>query len=249
LALSDTFDSDTAGNPPSSSLWTLIGTPGCSGTGNPSAPVIYPIVVDGTQHHSGANSVKITGGDACGPLMLNTSAFSKLTGSDVFGRFFVYLPVTNPATFDHVALAAIGLTATLNTQTQSSYLQLASEGAGNPTNVFMWQTEDSDILPDKNSAGGATSTYPAASTWTCVEFHTSTAGALETWVDGTAVAGLTFVPGTTAVSATNGQWTAPSPFAPTSFGLGWIVFSGPMTSLWFDDVALSSSRIGCVCNE
>jgi hypothetical protein len=180
--------------------------------------------------------------------MLNTSAFSTLAGSDVYGRFYVYLPMTNPVTFDHTTLAAVGLTATLNTQTQSSYLQLASEGAGNPTNVFMWQTTDGDILPDKNSAGGATSVYPAPSTWTCVEFHTSTAGALETWVNSTPVAGLTFIPGTTAASSTNNQWTA-SPFSPTSFGLGWIVFSGPMTSLWFDDVALSAHRIGCDCSE
>jgi hypothetical protein len=254
FALSDGFESDTSGSPPSSSLWTLIGTAGCSGSGNPGAPVIYPITVDNSQHHTGANSVKIMGGDSCGPMMLNTTAFSKLTGADVYGRFWVFLPVTNPVTFDHAALAAIGLTpvtsaSPLNPQTQSSYLQLASEGAGNATNVFMWQTTDGDILPDKNTAGGATSTYPVASTWTCVEFHTSTTGALETWVSSTEVTGLTFIPGTTATTATNNQWTPPSVdggrFAPTSFGLGWIVFSGPMTNLWFDDVALADSRIGC----
>src|SRR5580692_3978049 len=110
LPLCDTFDTDTAGSPPASSLWTLVGTAGCSGTGNPGAPTIYPVVVDSTQHHSGANSVKITGGDACGPLMLNTSAFSKLTGADVYGRFYVFLPATSPMTFDHTSLAAIALT-------------------------------------------------------------------------------------------------------------------------------------------
>jgi hypothetical protein len=95
--------------------------------------------------------------------------------------------------------------------------------------------------------GGATSTYPAADTWTCVEFHTSAStGALATWVGGNAVSGLTFVPGTTAkTQGVNDQWTPPSPFAPTSLGLGWIAFSAPQLVLWIDDVALAVSRIGC----
>jgi hypothetical protein len=249
LPLCDDFDSDTAGDPPSSSLWSLIGTTGCSGIGSPDAAIQWPILVDKTQFHSAPNSVKISGGDSCGPLMLNTSAFSKLTGTDVYGRFYVFLPATTPVTFDHTTLAGLGLTSPFDITNQSDYLQLASEGAGNPTNVFMWQTQDSDILPDKNSAGGMTSTYPAPSTWTCVEFHTSTSGALETWVNSADVNGLTFIPGTTLATATNNQWMPPSVdggrFAPTSFGLGWIVFSGPTTNVWFDDVALSSTRIGC----
>jgi hypothetical protein len=128
---------------------------------------------------------------------------------------------------------------------QSKNLSLAPEQAGS-SNVLMWQTTDNDILPDKNAAGGATSTYPAADTWTCIEFHTSPAGGLETWVNGTAVAGLTFVPGTTTkTGGVNEQWTPPASFAPTSFGLGWIVFSGPTTTLWIDDVALAGARVHC----
>jgi hypothetical protein len=246
LPLCDGFDTDTTGMPPSSELWTLIGTAGCSGSGNPNAPVVYPIVVDDSQHHSAPNSVKVTGGDSCGPLMLNTSAFAKLTGGEVYGRFYVYLSSTS-ATFDHTALSALGLTSsTFDVGDQSAYLQLASEGAGNPTNVFMWQTTDGNILPDKQTSGGAASAYPEAATWTCVEFHTATDGTLETWVGGTAISGLTFVPGTTqATAGVNNEWKPISPFTPTSFGLGWIVFSGPAMSLWFDDVALGTVRIGC----
>ncbi|HEY2735597.1 MAG TPA: hypothetical protein VGI70_16485, partial [Polyangiales bacterium] len=59
-----------------------------------------------------------------------------------------------------------------------------------------------------------------------------------------AISGLTFIPGTTPMSDLNAQWT-PAPLAPTSFGLGWVVFSGPMISLWFDDAALGTTRIGC----
>jgi hypothetical protein len=245
LALCDDFESDTVGSPPSASLWTLVGAAGCSGSGNPSAPIIYPIIVDGTQAHSGTKSVKISGGDSCGPLMVNTSAFASLSGGEVYGRFYVHMSDTT-TTFDHAALMGLGLLhdagTGLNIGDQTSYLQLASEGAGNATNVLMWQTDDSHILPNKNSAGGAESTYPAAAGFTCIEFHTSQANkAIETWVNGTAVVGLTDPP----APANATQWTPPSPFAPASLGLGWILFSGPKLDLWFDDVALSTTRIGC----
>ena len=246
LALCDDFESDTVGMAPSTALWTLVGAAGCSGSGNPSATVIYPVVVDSTQHNSGTKSVKISGGDSCGPLMVNTSAFSALSGGEVYGRFYVHMSDTT-MTFDHAALMGLGLLKDagtgLNIGDQTTYLQLASEGAGNATNVFMWQTDDSHILPNKNSAGGAESTYPAATGFTCVEFHTSNANkAIETWVNGNPVTGLTDPP----VPANATSWTAPSPFQPTSLGLGWILFSGEKLDLWFDDVALSTTRIGCL---
>jgi hypothetical protein len=252
LPLCDDFESYTVGNAPGDvgGGWTLIGTKGCGGVGNPSAPTIYPIVVDNAQFHSGTKSAKVMGGDSCGPVMLNTSAFSKLSGGEVFGRFYVRLSDAS-ATFDHTAFMTLGLApdagASLNVGDQSSYLQLASEGAGNPTNILMWQTSDSNVLPDKNTMGGAQSTYPMGSMWTCIEFHTSAnSGAIEAWVNGASIAGLTFVPGSTAkIASVNDQWKAPSPFAPTSIGFGWILFSGPSMTLWFDDVALANSRIGC----
>jgi len=250
LPLCEDFESYAAGGAPGASLWTLIGTKGCGGTGNPSAPTVYPIVVDTAQSHSGTKSAKVSGGDSCGPVMLHTAAFSKLTTGEVYGLFFVRLSDTT-TTFDHAALMALGLTADagngLNVMDQTSYLQLASEGAGNATNVFMWQTSDGNILPAKNAMGGMQSTYATANAWTCVEFHTSAnTGAIETWVNGTSVAGLTFVPGTTQkVPSVNDQWKAPSPFSPTSLGFGWVLFSGPMMTVWIDDVALAGSRIGC----
>jgi hypothetical protein len=245
LAMCDDFESDTVGSPPSSSLWTLVGTAGCSGTGNPTAPTLYPIVVDSSQHQSGSKSVKVTGGDSCGPLMINTSAFSQLSGGEVYGRFYVHLSDTT-TTFDHTVLMGLGLLTDggvgLNIGDQSSYLQLASEGAGNATNVLMWQTTDNNILPNKNAMGGAESAYPSATGFTCVEFHTSVSGkAIETWINGNPVAGLTSPP--TPPNAT--QWAPPSPFALTSLGLGWVVFSGATPTVWYDDVALSRTRILC----
>ena len=242
LALCDNFDSQTAGSGPDSSLWTMIGAKTCSTQGTP-----WPFAVDSTQWHSAPNSMKVSGGDSCGPLMVNTSAFGKLTGGEVYGRFYMRLSDTSMM-FDHAFMMALGLSsATIDPGNQDTFLQLASEGAGNATNVFMWQTSDGNILPDKNATGGAASTYPPANTWTCVEFHTSKAtGALETWVNGSAVSGLTYIPNTTAkTSGVNDQWKAPSPFTPMSIAFGWTVFSGESLTIWFDDIAVSSTRIGC----
>jgi len=178
--------------------------------------------------------------------MVNTSAFTNLAGADVYGRF--YMRLSDTATmFDHAFFMALGLTSgTLNPSNQDSYLQLASEGAGNATNVFMWQTSDGNIMPEKNSTAGAQSTYPKANTWACVEFHTSQTGTLETWVDGKAVPGLTFVPGTTSqTDGVHNQWKSPSPFKPTSIAFGWTVFSGESLTVWFDDIAVGTTRIGC----
>jgi hypothetical protein len=242
FALCDNFDTQTAGSGPDASLWSMIGAKTCSTQGTP-----WPFAVDSTQSHSPPNSMKVSGGDSCGPLMVNTSVFSKLTGGEVYGRFYMRLSDTSMM-FDHAFMMALGLTsATINPGNQDTFLQLASEGAGNATNVFMWQTSDGNVLPDKNTTGGAASTYPQANTWTCVEFHTSQAtGALETWVDGNAISGLTFIPNTTAkTSGVNDQWKAPSPFTPMSIAFGWTVFSGESLTIWFDDIAVSSTRIGC----
>ena len=88
---------------PDANLWTMIGARTCSTTGTP-----WPFAVDSTQSHSPPNSMKVSGGDSCGPLMLNTSAFTKLTGNDVYGRFYMRLSDTS-MTFDHAFLMALGL--------------------------------------------------------------------------------------------------------------------------------------------
>ncbi len=248
LAFCDDFDTDTVNSVPAASVWTVVGTQGCSGQG----AVQYPVVVDNAFSHSPPNSVKITGGDSCGPVMLSRSAFSNLaSATDVYGRFYLRLTSTS-MTFDHSVLMTLAFSADgdggITSSDQSSFLQLASEGAGNATNVFMWQTDDSHVLPDKNTSGGAQSTYPMASTWTCVEFHTSGASkSIETWVGSQPVTGLTFPPG---VSMVTDQWEAGLPTLPAftfdSLGFAWIVFSGPLMTLWIDDVALSATgRIGC----
>jgi hypothetical protein len=244
MPLCDDFEAaaDTVGATPMG--WTLMHPGGCSGGA-------YSAVIDTTQFHSGSKSVKVTGGDSCGPLLINTSAFASLTGGEVYGRFYVRMPST-PA-FDHAVMMTLGLGADADAPTnfsQTGHLSLAPEqispqGGGSPVSALVWQTEDGNILPMKSPEALPSTTYPVANTWTCIEFHVSAnTKAIETWVNGNAVPGMTFIPGTTPKIAANSGWSLPAA-APTSFGLDWVVFSGPMISLWFDDAALGPTRIGC----
>jgi hypothetical protein len=240
MPLCDDFEqaADTVGSTPKG--WTMLNPGGCSGSSQ------YSAVIDTTQFHSGGKSVKVTGGDSCGPMLLNTSAFASLTGGEVYGRFYVRMPV--PAAFDHAVMATLGLTAGADkagSLDQATHLQLAPEQI-NGTNKLVWQTTDGNILPAKSPQGGTTTTFPTADTWTCIEFHVSkNTMAIEAWMNGTAIAGMTFIPGTTTPTASvTDQW-APAALQPTSFGLGWILFSAPSLSLWYDDAALNGTRIGC----
>jgi hypothetical protein len=240
LALDDDFESDAAGGPPSASLWSLVNLAGCGGGS-------YAIAVDASQAHSGTNSIKVSGGDSCGPLMVNTSAFAKIAGPDVYTRVYVRMPTATNLT--HTPMIMLGLTAT-NTGSgsldQASTLQLWPRTLGSANDLF-WQTTDGNTLPQANEQAGATSAPFPADTWTCIETHTSSAGTgtLETWMNGTKVDGVSFAGGTTAVTpGVNDNWHS-MPWAPKNLGLGWLVFSGPTLSVWFDDVAIGSARIGC----
>ncbi|MEO8904608.1 MAG: hypothetical protein ABI488_19545 [Polyangiaceae bacterium] len=240
MPLCDDFEAaaDTVGATPTG--WTMFNPGGCSGSAQ------YSATIDTSQFHSGSKSVKVTGGDSCGPLLVNTAGLAAITGGEVYGRFFVRMPTTTA--FDHAVMMTLGLAAGVDKTgqfDQAQNLQLAPEEIGT-TSALVWQTTDGNILPAKAPASAPTTTFPTANQWTCIEFHVSAnTSAIETWIDGTAIAGLTFIPGTTTrLSGMNDQWT-PAPLAPTSFGLGWIVFSAPSISLWFDDAALGTKRIGC----
>lgn len=246
-AVCDSFESATAGGPPKSNLWTLFGTGGCSGQGNPSAPVVFPIKIDNTQHHSGSQSLSVKGGDTCGPMAVNTSAFSGLSSGEVYARFFVKLDATQ--SFHHAFLATGGLVAATDggvgfTSDQSTFLGLDPENVSG-SEVLYWAVTDSHTIPAQNSTAAATSTYFSGTDFSCVEFHVSgSQKTIETWINGTAVAGLTSPP-----PSVQGSWPPPT-MTLTSLGLGWMSTDGTSSSafpVWFDDVAISSTRIGCSC--
>jgi hypothetical protein len=69
---------------------------------------------------------------------------------------------------------------------------------------------------------------------------------VEVWVNGAADSNMTFIPGTTAVTSINMPWSTKHPTDVRGVGFGWVDFDGQGPNpLWFDDIALSSTRIGC----
>ena len=83
-------------------------------------------------------------------------------------------------------------------------------------------------------------------TWQCIEFEVNSAnGDISTWVNGTSVPGLT--EDGIATPNVDDQWLAKPNWRPrlTDLKLGWESYASETDILRFDDVALSSARIGC----
>jgi hypothetical protein len=225
-ALCDDFETAAAGGAPSATLWTLS-TPNCSGTGR--------IVVDDTQAHSGARSARVDGGGGyCNHVFMASRAIAGL-GSVVHGRFFVRVDAALDSA--HVTFMA---------------MHDAADGdrdlrMGGQSGILMWNRESDDAtLPALSPAGIALSLPLQVHRWTCVEFRIDQgAGTMETWVDGASVRAL--VEDGTPTPDVDDQWLRKASWRPslTDFRLGWESYGGTALKLWFDDVALSTRRIGC----
>ncbi len=118
---------------------------------------------------------------------------------------------------------------------------------GGQNGALQWNRQSDDAtLPAQSPAGVALSVPLATTQWTCVEFMVNrSTGTMDTWVNGAQVAGLhnDGVP-TQDVDA---QWLSRSNWRPalSDFRIGWESYGEGADTLWFDDVALSGSRVGC----
>lgn len=102
---------------------------------------------------------------------------------------------------------------------------------------------DDATLPDLSPNGIASSTGLPTNTWSCFEYHLGSDGTIETWVDGKLIDGLTVGPDVT--NANSNGWG--KNYKPNIQGVyfGWESYSGSVDTFWYDDVAISTSRIGC----
>ncbi|HEX6523371.1 MAG TPA: cellulose-binding domain-containing protein [Streptosporangiaceae bacterium] len=221
----DSFENQ-AGTVPSG-RWSVL-TPDCSGTGTAS--------VDSTVAHTGSKSVRVAGGASyCNHVFIADSADMPTAGPDLFVRFWVMH--TTPLPTGHVTFLAMNDSANGNTS-----LRL-----GGQNGALMWNRQSDDAtLPDQSPAGVAQSALLPVNTWACIEFEVNSAnGFINTWVNGTNVPGLTEdgVP----TPDIDDQWLAKPGWRPhlTDLRLGWESYASETDTLWFDDVALSSARIGC----
>jgi hypothetical protein len=193
--------------------------------------------VDASQHHTGSHSVRVVGGDSCGYYLTNTSAFAALGTQQLYARFWVMFS-SGPTQNHNGFLAMAGASGT-------------TMRLGFQSNVVDWNALPADsTLPDLSPQGTAQSLGTSSATWTswnCMEFHVDEmTGNIEFWFNGGAqtVAGLSF--SGTSTQGISDNWAQGAPKYPLSnFGIGWLGLSVQET-VWFDDVALSSTgRIGC----
>jgi hypothetical protein len=221
----DGFENQAAGTP--SGDWTPA-FPNCSGAGT--------AAVDTATAHAGGKSLKVTGSAGyCNHVFVASTRNLTGVGTVWYARFYVRHTTALPAA--HVTFVAMRDSADGNNDLRM----------GGQNGALQWNRQSDDAtLPAQSPAGVALSVPLATNQWTCVEFMVNrSAGTMDTWVNGAQVAGLhnDGVP-TQDVDA---QWLSRANWRPTlaDFRLGWESYGEGADTLWFDDVALSGSRVGC----
>jgi hypothetical protein len=226
LALYDGFEGVAAGGPPDPALWSVV-SPDCSGSGT--------LAVDATQAHTGHQSLRIDGGGGyCDHVFAANSAAIAALGGQVYARIFLRLGAALGA--GHVTFLA---------------MKDAADGGGDlrmggQDMVLIYNRQSDDAtLPVLSPTGVGDSVAPAVNEWTCIELHVDEgAGTIDTWVDGREIAGL--VENGVPAADVSTEWLS-QPWKPSlvDFRIGWESYAGQAMTLWFDDVALASHRIGC----
>jgi hypothetical protein len=231
LPFCDDFESGTVGGAPSSTLWTVIN--GNNGANSAAS-------IDSKGAHGSGKSVKIT---TSSRFWLRNSSVIGTLGSVVHARFYVQFGMTLPT--GHSGIFSTD-PSKLDMYTDQPQLRFGVQDS-----VFHWNTDtDAANIPDVSPQGDALSFKPATGTWYCIELTMNGSnGHLNVSIDGTDIPGL--AEDGVATANVDTSWVASSAsimrystFA--EFSIGWVPFNGGTETIWFDDVALSSSPIGCV---
>jgi Cip1-like, core domain/Cellulose binding domain len=223
-AFCDGFENQTTGTPGGS--WSVV-YPDCSGTGT--------ATVDSTVAHTGTRSVRIDGGSGyCNHVFIRAATDLTTIGQVLYARFYIRHSTALPT--DHVAFLSMPDAADGN-----KALRMGGQNA-----ALQWNRESDDAtLPVQSPVGVAQSVPLPTGVWSCVEFGVSGVdGTLRTWLNGTAVPGL--IEDGVPTPDIDQQWLTRT-WRPslTALRLGWESYGGGTDTLWFDDVAVGASRIGC----
>ncbi|CAO2653534.1 Nn.00g029450.m01.CDS01 [Neocucurbitaria sp. VM-36] len=190
------------------------------------------ITLDSSTAHSGKNSVRVDGaGGYCGHIFFGTS---KIPSGDVYVR--TYLKASKALTDSHVSF----ITMPDSAQGAKKHLRI-----GGQSKILMYNRETDDAtLPDLSPQGIAASKALPAGSWQCFEYHLGTDGTVETWLNNATIDGLTVKAGTTNANA--GQWQRSSTKPKiTAVNFGWESYGGDTNTFWYDDIVVSSTRVGC----
>ena len=245
MTLCDDFESPAAGSGPDSSRWKMV-PPNCSdNTGK--------AVIDDAVFHSGGKSIRIdSGADYCGHTFLFSNLVASM-GNTVYGRFYMRLKdalgdphVTFMAMCDSTDSVADGRNCSLSMDGTLQNQDPRDVRLGGQSGVVIWNRQRSDpTVPSLSPTGKTLSTALTPNAWHCIEFGIDqSAGTLRTWVDGASIPGLQI--DSTPTTDVDASWLT-NAWKPVlkDFKLGWEQYSGSGTTVWYDDVALHTSRIGC----
>ncbi|KAF4984590.1 hypothetical protein FZEAL_267 [Fusarium zealandicum] len=190
------------------------------------------VSLDTTTARSGKNSIRVDGASGyCGHQFFGTTA---IPDGDIYVR--AWIKASKALADSHVTFITMPDTA----QGDKKHVRI-----GGQSGIIMYNHESDDAtLPDLSPQGIAASKTLPANTWRCLEYHLGTDGTVETWLNGKAVAGLTSKPGVANSNA--GQWER-STIKPNVTGVyfGWESYGGDINTMWYDDIVVDSSRIGC----
>ncbi|GAB3659345.1 cellulose binding domain-containing protein [Glycomyces tarimensis] len=218
-AVCDGFEDQTGATPGGD--WT-VGAENCTGTGT--------ATVDDTFAHGGSTSIRIDGGgNYCNHIFIGR----ELPADAEWFRLYVDHTTAQPQ--NHTTMVAMG-----DANDGDRDLRL-----GGQNGALQWNRESDDAtLPAQSPAGVALSRPLPVDSWTCVEFHVA-GGELRTWIDGDLVEGLV-VDGVPDHDIDE-QWLSRSDWHPslTDLRLGWESYGSETDTLWYDDVAFGTERIGC----
>ncbi|HKP60284.1 MAG TPA: hypothetical protein VJV78_26345, partial [Polyangiales bacterium] len=219
----DGFEAE--GTMPAATSWEVV-APNCKGDA--------AVEIDSTLAHSGTRSAKLrSAGGYCNHLFIQAKPSGALP-DPLFARVFVRLD--KALTSSHVTFLA------MKDGSDGKDLRM-----GGQNEILMWNRESDDAtLPELSPAGIALSKKPATQTWLCLEFEVDSKNkALHTWLDGQPVEGLQ-VDGEGTPNI-DGQWRNKADWQPKpqDVRFGWESYGSDANTLWFDDVALGSTRIGC----
>ncbi|KAH9210297.1 hypothetical protein DL95DRAFT_308264 [Leptodontidium sp. 2 PMI_412] len=190
------------------------------------------VTLDTSTAHTGKNSMRVDGaGGYCGHIFFGTT---KVPSGDVFVR--TWLKASKALTDSHVSF----ITMPDSAQGSKKHLRI-----GGQSKIMMYNHESDDAtLPDLSPQGIATSAALPTGSWQCFEYHLGPDGTVETWLNDKAIAGLTSKTGVANANAAQWQRSSIKPKV-TAIYFGWESYGGDTNTFWYDDIAVSSTRVGC----
>ncbi|OCL11091.1 hypothetical protein AOQ84DRAFT_425243 [Glonium stellatum] len=190
------------------------------------------VTLDSSTAHSGKNSIRVDGaGGFCGHIFFGTT---KIPSGDVYVR--TYVKASKALTDSHVSF----ITMPDSAQSTDKHLRI-----GGQSKILMYNRESDDAtLPDLSPQGIAASTALPTGAWQCFEYHLGADGTIETWLNGNAITGLTVKSGVTNSNAAQWQRSSYKPKV-TGIYFGWESYGGDTNTFWYDDISVSSTRVGC----